>query len=277
MRRSPWINLVLFVLTLCSTMIVGAMQAGVDIFSEPVRIYRGLPFSLTLLTILLAHEFSHYIASRMHGVEASLPYFIPAPTLFGTLGAFIAMRSRITTKNALLDIGASGPLAGFIISVIAVMAGLAYSDLIVPQAGKEVIELGDSILFRALSKIVIGNVPDSAEIYLHPVAFAGWIGLFVTSLNLIPVGQLDGGHIAYAVFGAMHERFSKVLIGIMVVFGIFLFTGWLVWAVLLIFLGLKHPPIYYPEIPLDPRRRTVALIALVIFVITFIPVPVTIK
>ena len=277
MRRSPLLNLLLFLLTFVSTLTVGAIHAGVDLLKEPHDIVQGLPFSLVLLSILLVHEFAHYMISRHHGIEASLPYFIPAPTLFGTLGAFISMRSSITTKNALMDIGSSGPIAGFLVSVVAILAGLHYSEVrVIPLQSGEMIVLGDSLLFIALTKIVIGSIPDTYGVYLHPVAFAGWIGLFVTSLNLIPAGQLDGGHIAYAILGEKHRWLSKVVIGLLVLLGYF-FQGWLVWAALLFFLGSKHPPILFPEVPLDPRRKAIGLIALLIFIVTFIPIPVSIK
>ncbi len=277
MRRSPLLNLALFLLTFVSTLVVGAIHAGVDPIKAPWDIFQGLPFSLSLLSILLVHEFSHYITSRYHGIEASLPYFIPAPTLFGTLGAFIKMRSSITTKNALMDIGASGPIAGFLVSVVAVIIGLQYSEIhTLPAQTGEMMVLGDSLLFIVLTKIVIGTIPDAYGVYLHPIAFAGWIGFFVTSLNLIPAGQLDGGHIAYAILGEKHGWLSRIVIGLLVLLGYF-FPGWLVWAVLLFFLGAKHPPILFPEVPLDPRRVSIGLIALFIFILTFIPVPVSIK
>jgi membrane-associated protease RseP (regulator of RpoE activity) len=246
MRKSPLINIVLFLLTFCSTLSVGALHSGIDIISSPLQIYKGLPFSLTLLLILLVHEFSHYLTSGRHGVESSLPYFIPAPTLFGTLGAFITMRSRITTRRALMDIGASGPIAGFLVSVAATVCGLYYSDVHPLGRGQEMLVLGDSLIFYVLSQAVIGPVPAGYDIYLHPVAFAGWIGFFVTSLNLIPVGQLDGGHIAYAILGEQHEKLSVVLIAVLLIMGIFVFSGWMVWAALLFILGFRHPPILYP-------------------------------
>lgn len=277
MRKSPWVNVFLFLLTFASTLAVGALHQGADIISAPGRIVEGLPFSLALLGILLVHEFSHYFMSRKHGVDSSLPYFIPAPTLFGTLGAFITMRSRITTRNALMDIGSSGPIAGFVVSIVATVIGLMYSDVQALSRPGEMIVLGDSILFFLLTKVVIGTVPSGFDIYLHPVAFAGWIGFFVTSLNLIPVGQLDGGHIAYAILGEVHGWISRFLIGVLLVLGLLVFEGWVVWAVLLFFLGSKHPPILFPDIPLDPRRKAVGIIAFIIFILTFIPVPVVIR
>ena len=277
MKRPSWVHIILFLLTFASTLTVGALQRGADIISHPQRITEGLPFSLSLLFILLVHEFSHYFMSRKHGVDSSLPYFIPAPTLFGTLGAFITMRSRITTRNALMDIGSSGPIAGFLVSIVAVVIGLWYSDVRAVESSGEMIVLGDSILFSLLAKLVVGTVPSGSDIYLHPVAFAGWIGFFVTSLNLIPVGQLDGGHIAYAFLGEAHLWVSRILLGVLLVLGLLLFEGWLIWAVLLFFLGSKHPPILYPDIQLDLGRKAVGILAFIIFILTFIPVPVMVR
>ncbi len=276
MKKFPYLHLFLFVLTLISTLAVGALHEGVNIFNEPWKLYRGFPFAFSLLFILLAHEFSHYLASKKHRVDATLPYFLPAPTLFGTLGAFIKMKSPITTRNALMDIGASGPIAGFIVSVFATIIGLFFSKVMPAENVEGVIKLGDSLLFTFLTKLTIGTIPENHDVFLHPVAFAGWIGFFVTSLNLIPVGQLDGGHIVYALIGRRHESFSKILIGVMVLLGIFLWEGWLVWSLLLLILGFKHPPIIYSELPLDPARKKIGWTALVIFALTITPVPIVI-
>ena len=285
MRRSPWVNVFLFMLTFASTLAVGALQQGADIISEPRRIVEGLPFSLTLLGILLVHEFGHYSMSRRHGVAASLPYFIPFPSLFGTLGAVIVMRSPITTKNALVDIGASGPLAGFVVSVAAAVIGLGLSEVKDVAPSGEIIVLGDSMLFQFLSWVVVGPIPSVYGLYLHPVAFAGWIGLFVTSINLFPVGQLDGGHITYALMGKWHRWLSWIMIGGFLTVGVLPsilaghleFNNWLVWGVLLLILGPKHPPILFPDVPLDRTRKAVGIIALLIFILTFTPVPVDIR
>jgi membrane-associated protease RseP (regulator of RpoE activity) len=273
MKKFPFVHLLLFILTLLSTLFVGAMQTGVDLLKEPVKLYKGVPFSLTLMTILLSHELSHYFTSKKHGVEATLPYFIPAPTIIGTFGAFIKMKSPIVTRKALIDIGASGPIAGFIISVLATIIGLQMSEVVPIAKTRGVLNLGDSILFSFLAKLVLGVTPADSDILLNPVAFAGWIGLFVTSINLIPVGQLDGGHIAYALLGEKHIRLSFLLILVMVSLGLLLWEGWFVWAVLLLILGLRHPPVIYWEIPLDYKRKFIGWLALVIFVLTFIPVP----
>ena len=276
MRKFPYLHVLLFLLTFLSTLAVGALNVGADIIKEPFKIYKGLPFSATLLCILLAHEFSHYLASKKHGVQATLPYFLPAPTLFGTLGAFIKMKSPINTRNALMDIGASGPIAGFIVALIATIIGLFLSQVVPVNKVEGMITLGDSLLFKALARLIVGSVPEGHDVILHPVAFAGWIGFFVTALNLIPIGQLDGGHIMYALMGERHAKLSKALVVVMVGLGLLVWEGWLVWGALLIILGFRHPPIIYSEIPLDDRRKRIGWFAVVIFVLTFIPVPITI-
>ncbi|MDI6801345.1 MAG: site-2 protease family protein [Thermodesulfovibrionales bacterium] len=273
MKRIPHLHIVLFIITFLTTLAAGALQKGINIIAEPHRIWEGLPFAGTLMTILLCHELSHYIASKKHHTKATLPYFIPAPSFIGTFGAFIKMKSPIITRKALIDIGASGPIAGFIISVFASIIGLSMSEIVfMPPAGEGALTLGDSILFSFLSKIVIGITPDKHDILLHPVAFAGWIGLFVTSLNLIPIGQLDGGHVAFAILRERHRHVSIVLVVVLAILG-FYWEGWVLWAVLMLILGIKHPPVLYWESPLDPKRRLIGIMAFIIFVITFIPSP----
>jgi membrane-associated protease RseP (regulator of RpoE activity) len=272
-RKKLLLHIVLFIVTFFTTVFAGALQAGVNILTEPGKFYEGLPFALTLMSILLAHELSHYIASRKHNIQATLPYFIPAPTLIGTFGAFIKMKSPVTTRKALLDIGISGPLAGFVISFIVSVMGLSLSKVVPVQETKEALSLGDSLLFATLSQLILDYRPGVQDVLLHPVAFAGWIGFFVTSLNLLPIGQLDGGHVAYALFGERHAYLSKLLIPILFLLGIFLWEGWAFWAIVLLILGLKHPPIYHSEIPLDGKRRFLGWLGFFIFLITFIPEP----
>jgi membrane-associated protease RseP (regulator of RpoE activity) len=273
MRKFPFLHLLLFLLTFMSTLFWGALHAGADLLKEPGKIYMGLPFALTLMTILLCHELSHYFTSQRHGVKATLPYFIPAPTIIGTFGAFIKMKSPIATREALIDIGASGPIAGFIIAVIATVIGLNMSQVVSVAQTRGGLNLGDSILFSLLSRMILGVTPSGYDILLNPVAFAGWIGLFVTSINLIPVGQLDGGHIAYALLGDRQIKLSILLIVVMALLGLFLWQGWAIWAVLLIILGLRHPPVLYWGPELDSNRKFVGWLSLVIFILTFIPVP----
>ncbi len=277
MRNIPRIHIILFVATFLSMLVAGALQKGIDPFAEPARVLEGLPFAFTLMLILLSHELSHYFASKAHRTEATLPYFIPAPSIIGTFGAFIKMKSPIISRRALIDIGASGPIVGFVFSVAASIAGLAGSSVAELDPADGFLSLGDNLLFSALSRLILGVPPEGHDILLHPVAFAGWIGLFVTSLNLIPIGQLDGGHIAYALGGPLHRRISIALVAVLAVLGLSLWPGWAMWAALMVILGIKHPPVLYWETPLDPRRRLVGWTALIIFVITFTPEPFTIQ
>lgn len=272
-RKNFLLHFVLFIITFFTTVFAGGLQSGVNILTAPEKFYVGLPFALTLMSILLAHELAHYIASRKHSVQATLPYFIPAPTFIGTFGAFIKMKSPVTTRRALLDIGISGPIAGFIISFMVSVLGLSLSKVVPVQQTKEALSLGDSLLFSTLSQLILDYRPGVHDVLLHPIAFAGWIGFFVTSLNLLPIGQLDGGHVAYALFGERHLYFSKILVPILFLLGMFLWEGWAFWAIVLLILGLKHPPVYYSEIPLDGRRRFLGLLGFFIFLITFIPQP----
>ncbi len=262
----------LFAVTVVSTIIAGAVQQGVDPFKDPYGLVDGIPFSASLLIILLTHEMGHFIASRYHGVRATLPYFIPAPTFLGTFGAFIKMKSPIMNKRALVDIGAAGPLAGFVMSVIFTLIGLKLSH-VVPAASNKGIGLGTSFIFDALTYVVYGSLPDSLDIVLHPVAFAGWIGFFVTSLNLLPIGQLDGGHITYAILGKSHRNVSRAVIFMLIFFGLIGWPGWFVWAMLVSVLGTGHPPVLYEYNPLDRRRKIVGWLTLLVFILTFMPVP----
>jgi membrane-associated protease RseP (regulator of RpoE activity) len=270
------IHVLLFILTVITTTLAGAMLSGVNPLEMPDKIYLGLPFSLTLLFILLVHECSHYLMSRKHNVSATLPYFIPAPSLIGTFGAIIKMKPPIFDRRALIDIGASGPIGGFVVAIIAVIIGLNLSDMVPLEALKkteESLSLGNSILFYLLAKIVLQIDPAKYDILLHPVAFAGWIGFLVTSLNLLPIGQLDGGHITYALFGEKHEWIAKLTIPVLILLGIMFWEGWLIWAMLMILIGYKHPPVIYPHIQLDRKRRIVGWAALAVFILTFTPTP----
>lgn len=273
MKKFPFIHLLLFVITFLTTIIAGAMQLGINIFEEPLRAIEGLPFAATLMTILLVHEFSHYIASKKNNTEATLPYFIPAPSIVGTFGAFIKMKSPIVTRKALIDIGASGPIAGFIVSVFACISGLSMSKVINLQQMEGGLSLGNSLLFSFLSWAALGVTPDEYDILLHPVAFAGWIGLFVTSINLLPIGQLDGGHISFAVFGEKHRNISIFMVLFLMFLGLFSWEGWVLWSILMLILGIKHPPVIYWETPLSSNRRFISILCLIIFIITFVPYP----
>ncbi len=272
LKRLPYLHLVLFALTIFSTLVAGMVQKGINPLKQPGRIYEGIPFSATLIIILLSHELSHYFASKKHHTMATLPFFIPAPTLIGTFGAVIKMKSPILSRQALVDIGASGPISGFLVSVAACVIGLHYSYVIRGPHAAPGIELGDSLIFYILTKAIVGST-SGGDLVLHPMAFAGWIGFFVTFLNLLPAGQLDGGHVAYAFLGPLHKALSRTLVGVLAVIGFFFWKGWIVWAALLMILGLKHPPVYHWEVPLEPSRKYIGLAVLVIFLLTFIPTP----
>jgi membrane-associated protease RseP (regulator of RpoE activity) len=272
MRKVPFTNIILFLLTLLSTLIAGALQQGVDLFNHPWSIWKGIPFSFTLTMILGAHEFGHYFMSRRHHIDVTLPYFIPAPSIIGTFGAFIKMKSPIMDRKILLDVGAGGPIAGIIVSVPILLIGLYLSELTFHSAGSGM-RLGSSMLFSLFGWIVYGAMPDEANLILHPIAFSGWIGLLVTSLNLLPVGQLDGGHVAYAVLGIRQRLVAKGVIVVLLGLGVAGWVGWLIWAAILVFMGTAHPPVVYDSVPLDRKRLIIGWITLAIFVLTFTPVP----
>ena len=272
MRRIPLVHIILFLITLLSTLVAGALQQDINLFDSPWSIWRGIPFSFTLLMILGAHEFGHYFMSRRYHIDVTLPYFIPAPSFIGTFGAFIKMKSPIMDRRILFDIGAAGPLAGMVVAVPVLLVGLYLSEIRFETA-ETGINLGTSLLFSILSLIIHGSIPDEANLILHPVAFSGWIGLLVTCLNLLPVGQLDGGHMAYAVLGSKQKFMARGVIAILIVLGIFGWSGWLVWAAILMVMGTRHPPVVYDWIPLDKTRMTIGWMTLVMFILIFTPAP----
>jgi membrane-associated protease RseP (regulator of RpoE activity) len=272
MHRIYFINIILFLLTIVSTLVAGTLQQGINPLENPCSIWRGIPFSFTLLMILGAHEFGHYFMSRRHHIDVTFPYFIPAPSFIGTFGAFIKMKSPIMDRRILLDVGAAGPLAGLVVAVPVLLVGLSLSEIRV-ESVETGMTLGSSLFFSLLSWIVHGSIPDEANLILHPIAFSGWIGLLVTCLNLLPVGQLDGGHVAYAVLGTRQRLLAKGVIVILLLLGIFGWSGWLVWAGILIIMGTNHPPVIYDWIPLDKRRMNIGWVTLAIFVLTFTPAP----
>ena len=283
MNRRGALHVGLFVLTVISTLFAGSYYiTGYDVLADfPNHVAHGLmlgvPFSLPLLTILGSHEFAHYHFARRHGVDATLPYFIPFPNLFGTLGAVIKIRSRIYDRQALIDIGASGPLTGFVLAVFFCVLGLSMSSVIPkrgPLPGEP--EFGVSIIYWLLVKLVLHPDETRQIVDLHPVAVAGWVGMFVTSINLIPVGQLDGGHIAFAFLGKWHRAVSLFLIALLALMG-FVFKGWIIWAVILIFIGAKHPPVADTYTPVGWKRQLIGVASLVVFIVTFTPVPLMIN
>jgi membrane-associated protease RseP (regulator of RpoE activity) len=252
-----FLHIILFLLTIGSTIFVG-----------------GFLYSLAIMTILLAHEMGHYLMTRKYGIPSTLPFFIPFPMEpFGTFGAIIKMKGVILNKRALFDIGVAGPLCGFVVALPFIMAGILLSKTQVVIGGDHYRQLGDPLLFTILQSIFVGEIPKGFDLVLHPFAYAGWVGLFVTALNLLPVGQLDGGHVVYAVFGNKSQWVSWVSIALLALLAIFYNPGWLTLVILLLIFGRHHPQPYDTETPLDSKRKLVAFVVLVIFILSFIPAP----
>ena len=272
--KIPRINLLLFIATIFTTLLAGAIMEGVNPLKNPLGIIQGWPFSVTLMLILGFHEFGHYYYARKHNVNATLPYFIPAPTFIGTFGAFIKIKSPIYRKDALLQIGAAGPIAGFIVAVPALIIGLSLSQVVEINSANIGITLGDSILMKFLIAVIFPRLGDAQDIMLHPIAFAGWIGLLVTMLNLLPIGQLDGGHIAYAMLGRKHDKVAKFALLALIPMGL-LSLNWLVWAVLILVLmrTTKHPPVNDVDAELSIENKRIGYACLAIFILCFIPIP----
>ncbi|MEI6666915.1 MAG: site-2 protease family protein [Acidobacteriota bacterium] len=285
-----WVNALLLAATVATTTYTGAFhwigfQADfradfqtIDPQITLAALAGGLWYSLTILAILGAHEMGHYLACRYYGIAASLPYFLPVPfPLTGTAGAFIKIREPITTKRALFDIGIAGPLAGFAVAVPALVIGLALSRVVTLPPDFSGVSMGEPLLFRAVSWIVFGTPPDTASINMHPIGFAAWFGLLATALNLIPIGQFDGGHIAYATLGRHAHKVTLAAVAGAIGLSVYS-SSWIVWTLLAVGLlfafGWKHPAVWDETEPLDRTRRWMALAALVILVLCFTPAPI---
>jgi len=296
-RRRPryWLHLLLLASTFLTTLMVGmtlennflhnmptfSFQQELfplhELARQPSRILLGLPYSVTLLLILVAHELGHYIACRYYRVDATLPFFIPAPTLIGTLGAFIRIRSRIPSRAALFDIGVAGPIAGFAVAVPALMLGMSLSRVAPALAQASDLQLGYPLIFYLLAPLKAGGsswwgVVRPGAIYLHPIAVAAWVGMFATALNLLPGGQLDGGHIVYSLWPRAHKWITRLLVITLLLMSPFLWPGWLLWSGMLLAFGGRHP--YVPSsAPFGAIRRGLALFALLMLMLTFTPTP----
>jgi len=293
--RKRWYNslpfhLGLFLLTVLTTLIVGAhielnyaqnlpvfdwdvsLAFFRELWRQPELLVLGVPFSSTLLGILLAHELGHYLTCRHHGIHATYPYFIPAPTLIGTLGAFIRIKSPIVNRRELFDVGISGPIAGFVLAIPALILAIFLTKGTVPATTPDSISLGNPLAVILLTKLFRSGI-NPAEIILHPVGCAAWVGLFATALNLLPVGQLDGGHILYAVLGDRCRNISRGFFLVLLPLGYFCWYGWIAWAAILFFIGLRHPKLIEPAEPLGRKRKILALVAAIILVLTFLPTP----
>ncbi|MBI3958489.1 MAG: site-2 protease family protein [Chloroflexi bacterium] len=306
-RSNPLINLLLFVVTVLSTLFVGVLygvDVGLDpnagilelmwqILTTPDLLVKGLPFAVTLLGILTAHEFGHYFAARYHKVAVTLPYFLPMPLGFGTLGAFIRLKEPVPDRRKLFDIGVAGPLAGLLLAVPLLFYGLSTSEVMVPQAVTGALLEGNSFLYYYAKLWTFGqalpNPVTGLDVMMNDITFAAWIGLLVTALNLLPLGQLDGGHTVFALFGQRARLFNWATLGGMLLLGIagleqvqarigglenVGWSGWFMWLVLINFLGGPfHPPALDDVTELDPRRRWLGYAVILIFVLTFVPVP----
>lgn len=298
-RNSIWLPLILFLLTVVTTLAVGVEFAnsyahGLQPFSEndnlfepmllpfrhPALFARGIPFSFTLLLILFTHEMGHYVACRIYGIDASYPYFLPAPTILGTFGAFIRIRSPITTRRALFDVGIAGPVAGFVVALPALAYGVATSRVFPGVEQSAPVVFGHPILLQLMSAMFHPNA-DVSWLLLNPVGRAAQIGLLVTALNLMPIWQLDGGHILYSLTSERHARISLAAALALIGLGTITYSEsrnplYVVFGMVLLILALryKHPPVYDPWQPLDPARRAWAAGALAILVLCFTAWPV---
>jgi membrane-associated protease RseP (regulator of RpoE activity) len=280
------LHVTLFLLTLLFTTAVGASHYYSYISEFERRavpftlslLVQGLWYSLTLLGILGAHEMGHYLFCRRYDVDATLPYFIPAPIpLTGTLGAVIKIREAFPTRTVLFDIGVGGPIAGFIVLVPALFIGMAMSSVVPAPTGANVFQLGEPLLFQWVAGLYFGPIPDGQTINIHPMVFAAWFGMLATALNLLPFGQLDGGHITYATLGRWSTPISMatVMTAILMTYNS---SSWMfmtmMMLIMLVLLGPRHPRVVYEYEPLAPGRRLVFVLAAIIFILCFTPVPI---
>lgn len=291
--RPPYkMSALLFVVTLFSTLIVGTQLAlsfrlkgptveGLEFFraliAHPTVLLLGCPYAFALMGILFAHEMGHYLACRYYGIAATLPYFIPFPNLIGTMGAFIRIRARFYNRRQLFDVGIAGPLAGFLVALPVMLISMPFSRLVDVQPGEMQISLGDSLIIKLGAWLFHLQAPSGMDVYLHPVAFAAWVGFLVTGLNLLPMGQLDGGHIIYALFGRFHRKVTLAFILVVIPVLMYWWTYWVIWAIIPLVLGIKHPPTFDDDVPLGLARKVIAAVALIIFILCFIPAPIKIS
>lgn len=293
-RESPWRYLILFLLTVVTTALAGVdhyvsffygLNNALPDLSLTSLVLNGLWFGLPVIAILGAHEMGHYFACRYYRVDASLPYFIPlyipiygiGAMLFGTLGAVIRIRQIVPGKKAMFDIGIAGPIAGFLVLIPVLFVGLHLSAIVpAPVEAQGGLEFGEPLLFRAAAWMTFGSIPDGSILNAHPMVFAAWFGMLATALNLFPIGQLDGGHISYAVLGRYSTYVTLTMIACLVGLS-FLSMSWIVWTALtvamVLFFGPKHPRVFDEEVPLDRARVWLAVFALVMFVLCFTPTP----
>lgn len=272
-RQRVWLNLLLLGATFVTVTAAGAELSGTEVWRNPTTILAGLPFSLTLLLILATHELGHYFMGKWHGVQVSLPYFIPIPgSLLGTFGAFIQMRGPIRNRQQLFDVGFAGPLAGFAVALPLFILGLLGSEVTRVPFGMAYAGLGDSLL-TAWLKDLLQPVAAGQALQWHPVAIAAYFGILLTGVNLLPAGQLDGGHIAYALFGRAARPVAIATVLALVVLGMLVWPGWYLWAGLIFLSGLRHPTPLDDVTRLDRGRLLIGVGAFVLLALTLIPKP----
>jgi membrane-associated protease RseP (regulator of RpoE activity) len=290
-KDRPWLNALLFLLTAGTAFLVGLdwgagylaagrpsgalLEGGLRAaLRDPRAVGLAILYAAVLMLILASHEMGHYAACRHYGISATLPFFVPAPTLIGTMGAFIKIRDPIARKRQLFDIGAAGPLAGFLPALAALAVGLTWSKVVPALPRSEAIVFGEPLIVRILSSLALRGTGPGFDVILHPVAFAGWVGMLVTALNLFPMGQLDGGHVAYAVLGPRARHLARGFLVLFLVMGALFWLGWWVWGLLILVMGIKHPRVWDEPYPLGRGRMIVAVALIAIFALCFIPAPV---
>lgn len=293
-KRRTWLYGLFLLLTVFTTLVVGMnmarnFQQGLsafslkdeplsffpiaEIFHHPSSLLLGVPFSATLMLILFAHEMGHYLFCRYYGVNATLPFFVPFPSLFGTMGAFIRIKSPIRSRSALFDIGIAGPIAGFVFALPALAIGLRLSQPMQAASLLPQVELGYPLIFRLMAHVTGGVASTLTHLNLHPVAIAAWVGMFATALNLLPGGQLDGGHILFSISPRLHRIVSALTIVALIPLAIYGWMGWLLWAVLLALSGMRHPQIADWR-GIGSGRKSLAVLALLMLVLTLTPTPI---
>jgi membrane-associated protease RseP (regulator of RpoE activity) len=246
------------------------------VWRNPELLKIGLAFSIPALLILLCHEMGHYVACRIYGIPCTPPFFLPVPVNFGTFGAFIRIKAPIHSKRQLFDVGIAGPIAGFVALIPFLLYGIAKSQPAPVSHGTGATELllpGHCLAIQLATWLFHGRLAKGTILNLHPTALAAWLGLFATSLNLLPLGQLDGGHILYAATGRLQRRLALPFWLALALLGYY-WPGWLLWCVIVLVIGLRHPPVYDESLPLDPKRRALAWVALLMFALSFMPVPI---
>jgi len=275
-----WLHWLLFAATIATTTWAGALHAGVNLLQQPERFTVGLPYSLGLMLILGAHEMGHYITARRYGIRVTPPFFVPVPFALGTFGAFIKIKSITPTRRALFDVAVAGPLAGLVFAIPALLIGLRYSKVVAGTAptalGLAGVSVNSSVLMAFLAKISLGaSVLNNDHLVLHPLAFAGWLGLIVTALNLLPIGQLDGGHMSHAMFGSRKARSGSVVaMACLFLLALFVWPGLMIWAIIVFFIaGVRDAPAANDVTSVGLGRKVLGWFTFLLLALIIVPVP----